>query len=765
MSRVRIGIHVHAEPGRLRATLASLLSDNSAAAELMLLPDGPDAEIAAALDEWPDLPRSGTDEPLGPPACFNRLTAAGSEVSILIESGCLVTPGWLERLLAALEADRRNGLAGPSTNRSWNEQATFPGAGGSPEELTATAREAARRFGASTRTLEPLYSLADFCYAVRREVVDAIGPADEGYGLGPCWEMDYNVRAARAGFRGVWACGAYVHRAPFTARRRREEALRFEASKRRYQDKFCGARLRGQKTGYRPHCRGEACPNFAPAPAAPVTPAPARLGPAPGGLIAPLPETEPLVSCIMPTYNRRDFVPRAIRLFQRQAYPRLELIIVDDGDDPVADCVPDDPRIRYLRPAARSTVGAKRNLACAEARGPIIAHWDDDDWYPPFRIRVQVRALLDRPADLCGSSCIYYHEAATGRAWRYQYAGPNAPWVAGNTLAYRRGYWERNPFADLQVGEDNQFVWSRTPRVVCDLADASLCIAAIHPRNVARKDVRSPFWHPEPAETVRRWLDDDPAGAPHPSVAIASGGPLVSCIMPTRDRRPFLALALAHYARQDYENRELIVVDDGTDPVGDLVDGLQGVRHIRLSAPASIGAKRNRACREARGEFIAHWDDDDWYAPCRLSRQVAPLVEDRADMTGLENAYVLVLPAGDFWTTSAELHRRMFVGDVHGGTLVYRRSLFDQGFQYAEVNLAEDAHLIRQALARGKRLERLANDGAFVYVRHDRNAWRFEAGRFLDSAGWHPTAPPASFSGDLLVAYRQASMSARTVGR
>ena len=42
-----------------------------------------------------------------------------------------------------------------------------------------------------------------FCYAVRRRVIDAVSAADERYSLGPCWEMDYNIRAARAGWRGV----------------------------------------------------------------------------------------------------------------------------------------------------------------------------------------------------------------------------------------------------------------------------------------------------------------------------------------------------------------------------------------------------------------------------------------------------------------------------------------------------------------------------------------------------------------------------------
>ncbi len=47
--------------------------------------------------------------------------------------------------------------------------------------------------------------------------------------------------------------------------------------------------------------------------------------------------------------------------------------------------------------------------------------------------------------------------------------------------------------------------------------------------------------------------------------------PLVSCIMPTRDRRAFVPRAIAYFLRQDYANKELVIVDDGTDPVSDLV--------------------------------------------------------------------------------------------------------------------------------------------------------------------------------------------------
>jgi len=77
-------------------------------------------------------------------------------------------------------------------------------------------------------------------------------------------EMDYNIRAARAGFKAVWARAAYVYRSPITPRQRRDEASRFKINKRRYQDKFCALKLRGKSQGYDPHCRGEACEHFAP---------------------------------------------------------------------------------------------------------------------------------------------------------------------------------------------------------------------------------------------------------------------------------------------------------------------------------------------------------------------------------------------------------------------------------------------------------------------------------------------------------------------
>src|ERR1051326_7908904 len=157
-ARVTIGVRSEEWPSRLAATLASITVNTTIPHDTLVLSDPNGA------------------------ACFNRLMRTTSTpVVVLLESGALVAPGWLESLLDAL-GQSGAGLAGPSTNRAWNEQAAFAGAGESQSELLRAATEANRRFGSSRRTLAPLFSLGDFCYAVKREVFDAIGDADEGYG-------------------------------------------------------------------------------------------------------------------------------------------------------------------------------------------------------------------------------------------------------------------------------------------------------------------------------------------------------------------------------------------------------------------------------------------------------------------------------------------------------------------------------------------------------------------------------------------------------
>ena len=449
-NRVLVGIPVTVDPAGLRATLESVRAHTPQDHDVVLLPDGPDAETVAALSVLPQ-PRSGTAEPRGGAACFNRLVAhADADVYVLLESGARVAPGWLGRLLRALDTRPDHGLAGPSTNRAWNEQGGHPAASGLEVDLSWVARLLEGRFGDETATLEPLHSLGEFCYAVRREVVAAVGPADEGYGLGGRWELDFNIRAARAGFRGVWVKAAYVHRAPVTDRRRKEEARHGPAARARYRTRFCGDCPRfDARSG---HCSGEDCPGFAcrvPPPAAPQRPS------------VVVGSTDVTVSCVMPTSGRTDLAVLAVEHFRRQDQPGLELIIVDDGAPALERRLPSDPRIRYLPVAAGRSLGAKRGLGCAEARGAVIAQWDDDDWYGTLRLARQVAPILEGRADVTAISGCMFLDVAEDRlltvsslAHRRMFAED----VVGGTLVFARSLLDIVSYPDRSLAEDAVFL-------------------------------------------------------------------------------------------------------------------------------------------------------------------------------------------------------------------------------------------------------------------------------------------------------------------
>ena len=99
--------------------------------------------------------------------------------------------------------------------------------------------------------------------------------------------------------------------------------------------------------------------------------------------------------------------------------------------------------------------------------------------------------------------------------------------------------------------------------------------------------------------------------------------PLVSVLTPTYNRGRFIPHLIACFKHQTYpkDRIEWIVLDDGTEPVEDLFKG-QPVRYIREETKQTIGAKRNRLNREAKGTILVAMDDDDYYPPDRVSAVV-----------------------------------------------------------------------------------------------------------------------------------------------
>ena len=204
----------------------------------------------------------------------------------------------------------------------------------------------------------------------------------------------------------------------------------------------------------------------------------------------------------------------------------------------------------------------------------------------------------------------------------------------------------------------------------------------------------------------------------------------MSCIIPTRNRRRFVGQAVRYFLRQDYEPKELVVVDDGEDEVRDLLPDDPRVTYRRLAGPVPLGSKRNLACGLSRGEVIAHWDDDDWMSPDRLSRQVDVLVSSGAVACGTRSLlYYSPKTARAWWYVHPSAHPPWLAG----GTLVYRRSAWER-HRFPDVPTGEDAAFVRRLDPR--RLAVLEDASFYVALLHGSNG----APKNLADPRWRPAA-------------------------
>jgi glycosyltransferase involved in cell wall biosynthesis len=111
--------------------------------------------------------------------------------------------------------------------------------------------------------------------------------------------------------------------------------------------------------------------------------------------------TEPIVSIVMPTFNRMEFLPAAIESVLAQSLPRWELIVADDGSDRETlhylASLTRDERVRLLRLSHSGNAGTARNFAIAAARAPLLAFLDSDDLWATNKLERQLAALHGKP--------------------------------------------------------------------------------------------------------------------------------------------------------------------------------------------------------------------------------------------------------------------------------------------------------------------------------------------------------------------------------
>jgi len=194
----------------------------------------------------------------------------------------------------------------------------------------------------------------------------------------------------------------------------------------------------------------------------------------------------PAISIITPTFNRHDLLKAQHANVLAQSEQDFEWLILDDGPEPSAYCAQiSDPRIRYHHlPGPKMKVSAKRNWLCERAAAPVIAQFDDDDYYAPGYLTAMRMRLEASGADITKLSAWFVYSAQlkrlgywdTGNALGLHFTfGPEPVLNAffnqtvpdnmknnyagyGFSYVFKKTMWEKAPFPHVEYASDFGFV-------------------------------------------------------------------------------------------------------------------------------------------------------------------------------------------------------------------------------------------------------------------------------------------------------------------
>ena len=168
---------------------------------------------------------------------------------------------------------------------------------------------------------------------------------------------------------------------------------------------------------------------------------------------------DPKVTAVMITgkhASRRDLAYAAVKSFHKQLYANKDLLIINDGDEPLfANELP--LNVREIQVPKGLTLGALRNVGLREAEGDLIMQWDDDDWSHPVRMGYQVKAWRRTPnnAILLRWQVRYSFVSDSATFWGWSTDHPTVPGIPGTILHPNQPEYM---YRELGRAEDDYFI-------------------------------------------------------------------------------------------------------------------------------------------------------------------------------------------------------------------------------------------------------------------------------------------------------------------
>jgi glycosyltransferase involved in cell wall biosynthesis len=194
---------------------------------------------------------------------------------------------------------------------------------------------------------------------------------------------------------------------------------------------------------------------------------------------------QPLVSVVIPAYNRAAYLAEAIDSVLAQTYAPTEIIVVDDGsaDDTADVAAAYGPRVTLLR-QANAGVSTARNTGVARANGEFIALLDSDDRWLPEKLTLQLPLFDDERVGLVHGAIRCFHQS-DGAVLDEQFPGERSDvhdllafhGLCTQTLVFRRRIFdEAGPFdPTFKMAED--WEWTIRAAARCEVRGVPQVVA------------------------------------------------------------------------------------------------------------------------------------------------------------------------------------------------------------------------------------------------------------------------------------------------
>jgi GT2 family glycosyltransferase len=224
-------------PEYTRIAVESIRAHTRYPHEILIVDNGSEPPTLAVLDELARdhgvrVVRNGRNLGFGQGMNVGMAHARG-DVVVILNNDVVVTDGWLEDLVGALETRRTVGCTAPRSNKVASEQLVA----GQYPDIGAMHRFAAERRRAHRGRGYVAQRVVGFCLCLDREVIDAVGGFDPLYGLGNYEDDDLCVRIRRAGWE-IFVCDdVFIHH--FGSVSFKANALDYRAHMQRNWDAFC----------------------------------------------------------------------------------------------------------------------------------------------------------------------------------------------------------------------------------------------------------------------------------------------------------------------------------------------------------------------------------------------------------------------------------------------------------------------------------------------------------------------------------------------